>query len=46
VICVIPGGKTPEEVTRNAAQLEAPIPKQLWADLKQAGLLAVDAPTP
>ena len=46
VICVIPGGKTPEEVTRNAAQLETPIPKQLWADLKQAGLLAVDAPTP
>lgn len=46
VICVIPGGKTPEEVKRNAALLEVPIPKQLWADLKQAGLLAVDAPTP
>ena len=46
VLCVIPGGKTPDEVTRNAAQLEVKIPPQLWSDLKQAKLIAGDTPTP
>ena len=46
VLCVIPGGKTPEEVARNAMQLEVKIPPRLWADLKQAGLIAANAPTP
>jgi D-threo-aldose 1-dehydrogenase len=46
VLCVIPGGKTPEEVTLNATQLEIPIPNALWSDLKQAGLIVVHAPTP
>lgn len=46
VLCVIPGGKTPDEVTRNASQLQKPLPTALWADLKTAGLLAAHAPTP
>ena len=46
VLCVIPGGKTPEEVKRNAVHLDVEIPGQLWSALKQARLIAADAPTP
>ncbi len=46
VLCVIPGGKTAAEVHRNAAHLSTPLPPALWADLKLAGLIAADAPTP
>jgi D-threo-aldose 1-dehydrogenase len=45
VLCVIPGGKTPEEVKRNARHLQKPIPPALWVDLKTAGLIAHHAPT-
>ncbi len=44
VVTVIPGGATPKEVARNAAALEAKIPKALWKDLKAEGLLRQDAP--
>ncbi|HEX4766264.1 MAG TPA: aldo/keto reductase [Lichenihabitans sp.] len=46
VVSVIPGGRTPDEVRRNAANLEARIPPSLWSDLKAQGLLHPDAPVP
>ena len=46
VVCVIPGGQTPDEVRRNAALLDQTIPPGLWADLKTEGLLRADAPVP
>ncbi len=45
VISVIPGGQTPDEVRRNAANLRVRIPASLWSDLKAEGLLRADAPT-
>jgi D-threo-aldose 1-dehydrogenase len=46
VVSVIPGGQTPDQVAQNLALLKTPIPARLWADLKAAGLLRPDAPTP
>jgi D-threo-aldose 1-dehydrogenase len=46
VVCVLPGGRTPAEVFENADLLRAPIPDTLWRDLKRAGLMSLDAPTP
>jgi D-threo-aldose 1-dehydrogenase len=46
VAAIIPGPRTPAEVTENALMMAAPIPGALWADLKQAGLLPAHAPTP
>lgn len=43
---VIPGAIRPREVEANVALLERPIPETLWSDLKSAGLLRPDAPTP
>ncbi|MGE0117451.1 MAG: aldo/keto reductase [Dongiaceae bacterium] len=46
VCAVIPGAKTAAEVKRNIATVEAPIPADLWAELKQEKLIAADAPVP
>ena len=46
IVSVIPGGKTPDEVRRNAAQFDTAIPPAFWADLKTAGLIAAHAPVP
>jgi len=46
VVSVIPGGQTPDQVAQNLTLLNAPIPDTLWADLKAAGLVRPDAPTP
>ena len=46
VVSVIPGGQTPDQVAQNLALLKAPIPDTLWRDLKGAGLMSLDAPTP
>ena len=46
VATVIPGARTAAEVLENAALMEARIPDSLWADLREAGLLAQDAPVP
>jgi D-threo-aldose 1-dehydrogenase len=46
VTSVIPGAVSPEQVTRNIALMEAAIPADLWAELKQEGLLRADAPVP
>ena len=46
VMSVIPGGKKPAEVKRNAEMLGAKIPAALWRDLKHEGLMRQEAPTP
>jgi D-threo-aldose 1-dehydrogenase len=46
VAAVIPGAVAPEEAARNVATLQAEIPADLWAELKQEGLLHPDAPVP
>jgi D-threo-aldose 1-dehydrogenase len=43
---VIPGGLTPEHVTRNVAAFRHRIPSASWAELEHGGLLRTDAPTP
>jgi len=46
-ICsVIPGAKTAAEVKRNIATIEAPIPRDFWAELKREKLIDEDAPVP
>ena len=46
VVTVLSGAKSPAEITANASMLKAQIPAALWRDLKQAGLMRPDAPTP
>lgn len=46
VAAVIPGPRSAAESAQNAALMQAPIPGQLWRDLRQAGLLPEEAPTP
>ena len=40
------GCRTPDEVHTNATLARAEVPAALWSDLKSAGLLREDAPTP
>jgi D-threo-aldose 1-dehydrogenase len=44
VVSVIPGARSPEEVESNLAYLEASIPAEFWADLKEEGLIEARAP--
>ena len=46
VVSVIPGARSVAEVEDNVRLVEHPIPVALWAELKRAGLVAPDAPTP
>lgn len=46
VSAVIPGARTPEQVQANVASMSVAIPSALWAELKQAKLIADDAPVP
>jgi len=46
VASVVIGAVTPAEIARNIESLSRPIPVSLWADLKMAGLLRSDTPTP
>lgn len=46
VASVIPGAFHPDQVERNVAAFRHPIPADLWAELKQEGLLRADAPVP
>jgi len=43
---VIPGARSVAEVEENARMVELEIPGELWAELKKAGLIAAEAPTP
>lgn len=46
VVSVIPGSAKPSEVTSTIAAYMAPIPAEFWQGLRDAGLIAPDAPTP
>lgn len=46
VASVIPGGFTPEHVTRNVELFRTDIPTGLWEELKHEGLLHSEAPLP
>ena len=46
VVSVCIGARTTEQQGRNAELFETPVPQQLWADLRSAGLVREDAPTP
>jgi len=46
IVSVIPGARTVAEVEENVRMVEFPIPADLWAELKQQGLIAAAAPTP
>ena len=46
VVSVIPGASHPREVARNIRTLTANIPRALWTDLRDAGLIREDAPLP
>lgn len=46
VAAVLPGPATIEEIELDVRLLGQPIPPALWADLRTAGLLHPDAPTP
>ena len=44
IVSVIPGARSLAEVEENVRMVEHPIPAALWAELKDAGLLAAAAP--
>lgn len=46
IVSVIPGARSLAEVEENARLIEVSIPAALWAELKDAGLIATAAPTP
>ena len=46
IAIVLTGAETPAELDENAANMQVPIPTDLWKALKQAGLLHPEAPTP
>ena len=46
VICIIPGTRRPERVRENFDLLKVEIPAQLWAQLREEGLIRADAPVP
>jgi len=46
VAAIIPGPRTAEEFRANLTLLQPPIPAALWQELRAAGLLHPDAPTP
>ena len=46
VAAVIPGARAPSEIEQNLGLLRVPVPAALWRDLKTAGLVRPDAPTP
>jgi D-threo-aldose 1-dehydrogenase len=46
ISCVVSGARTPTEAAENALLMAGTIPLALWADLRERGLLAADAPVP
>ena len=46
VASLVMGSVSADETKRNRAAFERPVPASLWSDLKTAGLLRPDAPTP
>jgi D-threo-aldose 1-dehydrogenase len=46
VTSIVLGAESPSEIRANHAALSAGLPSELWANLRGAGLLREDAPTP
>ncbi|HZU43228.1 MAG TPA: aldo/keto reductase, partial [Terriglobales bacterium] len=46
VASVIPGGRSVEEMEENFRLISHPIPKDFWSDLRRAGIIPDEAPTP
>lgn len=46
VAAIIPGAAKAQEVTQNVAAVTTPIPAAFWAELRERGLIARDAPVP
>jgi D-threo-aldose 1-dehydrogenase len=46
IASVVAGATKPSEVRENIARMKAPIPADLWRELKHEGLLAEAAPVP
>lgn len=46
VAAIIPGARNGDEIARNLATFDHPIPAALWTDLKGEGLLRQEAPLP
>jgi D-threo-aldose 1-dehydrogenase len=46
VVSHVPGTRNVAQLNQNIALMEHPVPAELWADLKRAGLLREDAPVP
>lgn len=46
VAAVIPGASRPQRIAEDAAALQAVIPADFWRDLREQGLVAVNAPLP
>ena len=46
VISVIPGSRSPEEITENFEMIKVKIPDGFWENLKSEGLIETDSPTP
>lgn len=46
IATVVIGERSREEVTQNSRYADAPIPPELWDDLRTEGLLRIDAPVP
>jgi D-threo-aldose 1-dehydrogenase len=46
IASVIPGARSVAEVEENARMVEVAIPGALWAELKEARLIAAESPTP
>jgi D-threo-aldose 1-dehydrogenase len=46
VSSLVMGAVAPEEVAAQVADLAAPVPAALWAELKAEGLLGAEVPVP
>jgi D-threo-aldose 1-dehydrogenase len=46
VISVLNGARSAAELEQNASSFAAPVPAELWDDLRESGLISPDLPTP
>ncbi len=46
VVSVIPGARSVREAEENCEMARFPVPADVWAELRHAGLIPADAPTP
>ena len=46
VSAIIPGARSVAEVEENCQMVDFPVPSDMWAELRHAGLIPAEAPTP